>query len=332
MSVSLSPSKNLGFHRPLNVLVKRPLTITNHNAQPVAFKVKTTAPSLYCVRPNSGRINPGESLDVSVEPPLNAICKDKFLVQSSLITPGKEAMSLQDIWIGAEDVLGEEGKVYQQKLRVIYLPAKGQTLVEEEEEEEEGGQTSTTIMNTRVSRYDTVRQHPGVNGETQPAPFSPPSSPPGDFSAAKEPHEEHPSFNAPSAVLTPPEASAPAPKHEPEPVLAAPIPQSSPLSAPTARTSAESIPPPVVLPPAADAYAARYAEAQAEIERLRALLAASQPAPPTELRRRTREQSAEDVTTADTAALRETLYKEGVPLEVVLIIALGVFVTTYLFF
>lgn len=31
------------------------------------------------------------------EPPLNAKCKDKFLIQSTMITPGKEAMPLQDI-------------------------------------------------------------------------------------------------------------------------------------------------------------------------------------------------------------------------------------------
>jgi hypothetical protein len=31
------------------------------------------------------------------EPPLSAKCKDKFLIQSTLITPEKESMSLHDI-------------------------------------------------------------------------------------------------------------------------------------------------------------------------------------------------------------------------------------------
>ena len=31
------------------------------------------------------------------EPPLNSKCKDKFLIQSTMITPDKETMSLQDI-------------------------------------------------------------------------------------------------------------------------------------------------------------------------------------------------------------------------------------------
>ncbi|KAG6840984.1 hypothetical protein C0991_002874 [Blastosporella zonata] len=46
MSVSLSPSNSLGFKKPLTVVVKRSLTITNHNTQPIAFKVKTTAPKV----------------------------------------------------------------------------------------------------------------------------------------------------------------------------------------------------------------------------------------------------------------------------------------------
>jgi hypothetical protein len=32
--------------------------------KPVAFKVKTTAPRLYCVRPNSEIIEPNQSLEV----------------------------------------------------------------------------------------------------------------------------------------------------------------------------------------------------------------------------------------------------------------------------
>jgi len=83
----------------------------------------STLIQLYCVRPNSGRVEPGESVDVSgkrvaaassiilnsfllssvmlqplkEEPPLNSKCKDKFLVQSTFITPDKETMALHDL-------------------------------------------------------------------------------------------------------------------------------------------------------------------------------------------------------------------------------------------
>lgn len=67
MSVEINPSSQLGFHRPLTQLVKRTLTLTNQNGHPVAFKVKTTAPKSYCVRPNSGRIEAGEKVEVQGE-------------------------------------------------------------------------------------------------------------------------------------------------------------------------------------------------------------------------------------------------------------------------
>ncbi|KAJ7147030.1 PapD-like protein [Mycena crocata] len=347
MSVSLSPSNALGFNRPLTTLVKRSLAITNNNAHPIAFKVKTTAPKLYCVRPNSGRLDSGQSLDVSVmlqplkdEPPLNAKCKDKFLIQSTLITPGKEAMPLQDIWT-IQDA-SEEGKVHQQKLRVVYLPAEGQTLVEEDEEAQTN--MSSMMMSGGDSRYDTVRQHPSANGvapeQSQFTSAPRPSTPPADFSETQEePHEEHQaSFDAPGVVITPPEVSAPAPQHEPAPVTAPvpmvmPEPVPVPVHAPAPpMTRTPSIPTPAALPvplPPAEDYSTKYAEAQAEIERLRALLATSQP--PTELRRRTRKLS-DDGTAVDVAMLEETPIQEGVPLQVVVIIALGVFITTYLFF
>ncbi|KAF7346405.1 MSP domain-containing protein [Mycena sanguinolenta] len=356
MSVSLAPSNALGFNRPLTTLVKRSLTITNHNAQPVAFK-------LYTVRPNSGRVEPGQSVDVLVmsqplkdEPPLNAKCKDKFLIQSTLITPGKEAMSLQDIWANPDT--NEEGKVHQQKLRVVYLPAEGQTLVEEDEEAL--ANMSSMMTSGDMHRYDTVRQHPSTNGATtivapDPAPeASRAHTPPADFSNAhEEPHEEiHPSFEAPGVVVTPPEPVAtlpsvrePTPEPSPAPAPAsAPVPVAAPVpvvaaasfQAPSAPVSRKpSVPTPVIvpapLPPApapTDEYATKYADAQAEIERLRKLLAESQP--PAELRRRSRKLS--DATAVDVAVLEEAAIQEGVPLQVVVIIALGVFITTYLFF
>jgi hypothetical protein len=45
-------------------MVKRTLTVANPNDQPIMFKVKTTAPKQYCVRPNSGRVEPNERIEV----------------------------------------------------------------------------------------------------------------------------------------------------------------------------------------------------------------------------------------------------------------------------
>jgi len=128
--VSLNPSNAIGFNRPLTALVKRTLTITNDNAQPAAFKLKTTSPELYRVRPNLGRIEPGKSIDVSVilrpmkeEPPPSAVCKDKFLIQSTLISAEQESISLRDIWSVSREDEFAGSRVHHQKLRVTHLPS-----------------------------------------------------------------------------------------------------------------------------------------------------------------------------------------------------------------
>ncbi|KAF9476540.1 PapD-like protein [Pholiota conissans] len=128
--LSFSPEHNLSFKRPLTTISKHLLTITNKNENlPVAFKVKTTAPKLYCVKPNSGRLRPGQSVDVSIvlqafrtEPPLDMKCKDKFLILGTVITPNKHYMMLEDIWRSPD--MNEEGKIVHHKLGVIYLPAE----------------------------------------------------------------------------------------------------------------------------------------------------------------------------------------------------------------
>ncbi|KAK1700731.1 MSP domain-containing protein [Colletotrichum godetiae] len=132
MSVEIEPTE-LSFKRPFTVEVARILRIKNPNQSPIAFKVKTTAPKQYCVRPNSGRVEPGQDVEVTVllqamktEPALDTKCRDKFLVQSVSITADKEFASIANIldqtdksslierkirvnWLNAEDTLSLNG-------------------------------------------------------------------------------------------------------------------------------------------------------------------------------------------------------------------------------
>ncbi|KAI1808104.1 VAMP-associated protein [Daldinia bambusicola] len=126
MSVEIDPQE-LGFHRPFTAEVSEVLRIRNPNSHPVAFKVKTTAPKQYCVRPNSGRVEPGKEVEVSVilqamkqEPPPDTKCRDKFLVQSVAITGDKEFANLASIW----DAI-EKSSIQEKKIRVIFLPPVG---------------------------------------------------------------------------------------------------------------------------------------------------------------------------------------------------------------
>ncbi|KAK3325789.1 PapD-like protein [Apodospora peruviana] len=122
MSVEIDPLE-LGFRRPFTVEVAQILKIKNSNTSPVAFKVKTTAPKQYCVRPNSGRIEPGHDVEVSVllqamktEPPADARCRDKFLVQSVTITGDKEFTNVQQIWDSVD-----RSAIQEKKIRVTWL-------------------------------------------------------------------------------------------------------------------------------------------------------------------------------------------------------------------
>ncbi|XP_012915607.1 vesicle-associated membrane protein-associated protein B/C isoform X3 [Mustela putorius furo] len=85
--LSLEPQHELKFRGPFTDVVTTNLKLGNPTDRNVCFKVKTTAPRRYCVRPNSGIIDAGASVNVSVmlqpfdyDP--NEKSKHKFMVQS----------------------------------------------------------------------------------------------------------------------------------------------------------------------------------------------------------------------------------------------------------
>ena len=58
----------------------------------------------YCVRPNSGRIDPKKDVEVQVllqamkeDPPPDAKCRDKFLVQSIAISADNESTNIHEV-------------------------------------------------------------------------------------------------------------------------------------------------------------------------------------------------------------------------------------------
>ncbi|ELQ42860.1 hypothetical protein OOU_Y34scaffold00192g46 [Pyricularia oryzae Y34] len=68
-------------------------------------------PKQYCVRPNSGRIEPDHEVEVQVllqamkqDPPADAKCRDKFLVQAVPISGDKEFATVADIVGATPDV------------------------------------------------------------------------------------------------------------------------------------------------------------------------------------------------------------------------------------
>ncbi|KAI8905653.1 PapD-like protein [Powellomyces hirtus] len=140
----VSPEKELAFSPPFSQTVKRTLTVTNaHPTSPIAFKIKTTAPKQYCVRPNSGRVAPNNSIQVQVllqatkddnatHTLLSSKSKDKFLVQGIKVPhdvmtlDGDELVArLGELWSQAETLKKTSPDAASQvlaerKLRCVY--------------------------------------------------------------------------------------------------------------------------------------------------------------------------------------------------------------------
>ncbi|KAJ8015824.1 hypothetical protein DPEC_G00000360 [Dallia pectoralis] len=99
--LQLEPPHELKFRGPFTDVVTATLKLSNPTDRNVCFKVKTTAPRRYCVRPNSGIIDAGTSINVSVmlqpfdyDP--NEKSKHKFMVQS-MIAP-YDMTDMDQVW------------------------------------------------------------------------------------------------------------------------------------------------------------------------------------------------------------------------------------------
>lgn len=114
----------LKFPFELKKQISCSLQLVNKTDNYVAFKVKTTNPKKYCVRPNTGIVLPRSTCDVIVtmqaqkEVPPDMQCKDKFLLQSVVAPDGAAAKD-----ITPEMFSKESGHVVEEcKLRVVYVP------------------------------------------------------------------------------------------------------------------------------------------------------------------------------------------------------------------
>lgn len=127
----------LQFPFELKKQISCSLQLTNKSDDSVAFKVKTTNPKKYCVRPNTGIVMPRSTCDVIVtmqaqkEAPPDMQCKDKFLLQSVVASPGTMAKDITPEMFNKES----GNHVEECKLRVAYVPPQPPSPVREGSEE-----------------------------------------------------------------------------------------------------------------------------------------------------------------------------------------------------
>ncbi|KAL6565891.1 Vesicle-associated protein 1-2 [Orobanche hederae] len=149
----------LQFPFELKKQISCSVQLTNKSNNYVAFKVKTTNPKKYCVRPNTGVVQPHSFCDVIVtmqaqkEAPPDMQCRDKFLLQSVVVNPGVTAKDITPEMFNKES----GNQVDECKLRVFYVrPPQPPSPVREGSEEGSSPRAS-------VSDNGTVNQTPDIN-------------------------------------------------------------------------------------------------------------------------------------------------------------------------
>ncbi|CAO2039910.1 unnamed protein product, partial [Urochloa humidicola] len=104
------------------------LKVVNNSEHHVAFKVKTTSPRKYFVRPNASIVQPWDSCTITItlqaqkEYPPDMQCKDKFLIQSTKVAASTDMDEIPP------DTFNKEAEkiIEEMKLRVVYtLPSGG---------------------------------------------------------------------------------------------------------------------------------------------------------------------------------------------------------------
>ncbi|XP_054276395.1 vesicle-associated membrane protein/synaptobrevin-binding protein [Macrosteles quadrilineatus] len=116
--LQINPLHELKFRGPFTVPVTSYMKLTNPSNHKVCFKIKTTAPKKYCVRPNSGILTPKDVIEIAVslqpfEFDPNEKNKHKFMVQTMIAPDGE--INLDQLW---KDVTAEN--LMDSKLKCVF--------------------------------------------------------------------------------------------------------------------------------------------------------------------------------------------------------------------
>ncbi|CAJ2669848.1 vesicle-associated protein 1-2-like [Trifolium pratense] len=166
--------EELQFPFELKKQISCSLQLSNKTDNYVAFKVKTTNPKKYCVRPNSGVVLPRSTCDVIVtmqaqkEAPSDMQCKDKFLLQSVIANPGTTTKD-----ITPEMFSREAGhNVEENKLKVVYVAPPGPpSPVREGSDEESSPDSVSENGHSNVTEFTAASRTFNERDESQGATF-----------------------------------------------------------------------------------------------------------------------------------------------------------------
>jgi len=157
----LDPPNELRFKGPFDDYVTVSLTIRNPTEKRIAFKIKTTAPKRYCVKPNSGVLDPGQLMKVNVllqpfnyDP--NEKNKHKFMVQYLYLNDEEIQLSVNEILNMWKDV--SSSRLLDLKLKCLFefTEAEQQKLSQQHQQNEQQNQTQNTSNLASVTAVNTT--------------------------------------------------------------------------------------------------------------------------------------------------------------------------------
>lgn len=126
--LQLDPTNDIVFQGPFEHVVTSYLELKNPSDRRVSFKVKTTAPKRYCVRPNSGIVEPNGKVKIAImlqpldpDSEAEARTKHKFMVQSTIIQSDDANIPLDELWQNAKPEA-----IMDSKLRCVFHSADQQ--------------------------------------------------------------------------------------------------------------------------------------------------------------------------------------------------------------
>ncbi|KAL9233264.1 hypothetical protein vseg_008285 [Gypsophila vaccaria] len=166
--------RELKFVVELSKQSKCSIRLVNKTDQYVAFKVKTTSPKKYCVRPNVGVVLPKATCEFVVimqspkEVPADLTCKDKFLIQNTIVPDGTLEENI------TSDTFSRDNNRYieERKLRVILStpPPRSSVLsaVNGTLEQADGHVESKTVTNEELKPVKDSEEVPIFNVKFEP--------------------------------------------------------------------------------------------------------------------------------------------------------------------
>uniref|UniRef100_A0A1B6DRX8 MSP domain-containing protein n=1 Tax=Clastoptera arizonana TaxID=38151 RepID=A0A1B6DRX8_9HEMI len=150
----IEPQNELKFRGPFTSPVTSYLRLKNPTKKnTIGFKIKTTAPKKYCVRPNSGTLAPlcYTRVAITLQPfdfDPNEKNKHKFMVQTMIAPEGE--VNLENLW---RDVNPEI--LMDSKLKCVFeMPVESSNVLNASEVSSIEGRVTSTAMDTPETNHE----------------------------------------------------------------------------------------------------------------------------------------------------------------------------------